>query len=433
MTRIPRRELLQQLADQLAREAKYGAQPEELTSTLVRLGARKLIEELLEAETADILGGRGRYARREAGQQGSRNGYKTRRLDCAEGRLQVDVPQVRGLEGVCQPSLWGALQRRTEVLERLVVEMYVRGLSTRDIEDALQELGGEGTSLLSHASVSRVSEELWKEYEAFTQRDLSGFDVVYLFADAVYESLRQQAGAQEAILVTWAILRDGRKVLLHMSPGNKESHESSVDHFRKLVERGMPVPLTGTTDGAPGLIKAGEQMWPEAERIRCWFPKMRNVLEKVPKDTQVELKAHLMAIRDAADYKQGKQLAEATIEKYSRTYPSAMQSLREDLEASLAHLKLPVLHRRSIRTTNLVERSFEEERRRAKVLPRFRTEKECLKLVFAVLWRVSARWNRVGFSELEQKQLQAYIEVRQRVKRAEQQLAETSGRKMATA
>src|SRR5690606_27765542 len=91
---------------QLAREAKDGAQPEELTSTLVRLGARKLIEELLEAETADILGGRGRYARREAGQQGSRNGYKTRRLDCAEGRLQVDVPQVRGLEGVCQPSLW---------------------------------------------------------------------------------------------------------------------------------------------------------------------------------------------------------------------------------------------------------------------------------------------------------------------------------------
>lgn len=433
MTRIPRRELLQQLADQLAREAKDGAQPEELTSTLVRLGARKLIEELLEAETADILGGRGRYARREAGQQGSRNGYKTRRLDCAEGRLQVDVPQVRGLEGVCQPSLWGALQRRTEVLERLVVEMYVRGLSTRDIEDALQELGGEGTSLLSHASVSRVSEELWKEYEAFTQRDLSGFDVVYLFADAVYESLRQQAGAQEAILVTWAILRDGRKVLLHMSLGNKESHESWLDHFRKLVERGMPVPLTVTTDGAPGLIKAVEALWPEAERIRCWFHKMRNVLEKVPKDTQVELKAHLMAIRDAADYKQGKQLAEATIEKYSRTYPSAMQSLREDLEASLAHLKLPVLHRRSIRRTNLVERSFEEERRRAKVLPRFRTEKECLKLVFAVLWRVSARWNRVGFSELEQKQLQAYIEARQRVKRAEQQLAETSGRKMATA
>src|SRR5690606_17660786 len=140
MTRIPRRELLQQLADQLAREAKDGAQPEALTSTLVRLGARQLIEELLGAEAADIVGGRGRSAGREAGQQG---------------------PQVRGLEGVCQPSLWGALQRRTEVLERLVVEMYVRGLSTRDIEDGLQELGGEGTSLLSTRLSSKGTTPSW--------------------------------------------------------------------------------------------------------------------------------------------------------------------------------------------------------------------------------------------------------------------------------
>src|SRR5690606_29733850 len=112
------------------------------------------------------------------------------------------VPQIRGVQGVCQPALWAALQRRTDVLERLVVEMYVRGLSTRDIEDALQELGGEGVCLLSHASVSRLSEQLWEEYEAFSERDLSGFDVVYLFADGVYESVRQQAGLQQAILVT---------------------------------------------------------------------------------------------------------------------------------------------------------------------------------------------------------------------------------------
>src|SRR5690606_41246706 len=96
-----------------------------------------------------------------------------------------------------------------------------------------------------------------------------------------------------------------------------------------------------------------------------------------------------------------------------------MQCLRDDLAASLAHLKLPVLRRRSIRTTNLVERSFEEERRRARVLPRFRTEKECLKLVFALLWRASARWRGVRFSELEQKQLENYLETRKRLQQAE--------------
>lgn len=150
MTRIPPAEQLGQLAEQLAMGARQGTEAEDLTSTLVRLGARKLIEELLEAETSDILGGRGRYERRHAGQQGLRNGYKRRHIDCAEGQLEIEVPQIRGAQGVCQPALWAALQRRTDVLERLVVEMYVRGLSTRDIEDALQELGGEGVCLLSH-------------------------------------------------------------------------------------------------------------------------------------------------------------------------------------------------------------------------------------------------------------------------------------------
>src|SRR5690606_10501528 len=112
MTRIPPAEQLGQLAEQLAMGARQGTEAEDLTSTLVRLGARKLIEELLEAETSDILGGRGRYERRHAGQQGLRNGYKRRHIDCAEGRLEIEVPQIRGVQGVCQPALWAALQRR---------------------------------------------------------------------------------------------------------------------------------------------------------------------------------------------------------------------------------------------------------------------------------------------------------------------------------
>ncbi|MBT9258216.1 MAG: transposase [Clostridiales bacterium] len=170
------------------------------------------------------------------------------------------------------------------------LEMYVRRLSTREI--ALREWGGE--SLLSHASVSRLSE-----------RDLSGFAVVYLFADAIYESLRQQAGRQQAIFLTWAMLRDGGKVLLHMSLGDKESERDWLEHFRRLVRRGLPTPLTVTTDGAPGLIKAVEVMWPEAERVRCWMHKMQNILDKVPEAVRPEPKAYRVAIRNAADHAQG--------------------------------------------------------------------------------------------------------------------------------
>lgn len=245
--------------------------------------------------------------------------------------------------------------------------------------------------------------------------------MVYLFADALYESLRRQAGCREGILVTWAILGDGSKVLVHLSLGNKERYEDWLEHFRDLVRRGLKTPLTVTTDGAPGLIQAVEAMWPEAERIRCWVHKMRNVPDKVPEEARPVLKLYLEAIRDAPDIERGRRLVAEVVERFGREYPSAMRSLQEDLEASLAHLRLPAAHRKHVRTTNLVERSFEEERRRAKVIPRFRSERECLKLVFAVLWRASERWRRVQFSEHEQKQLQRYMEERQRQKAAQKE------------
>jgi len=390
MSRIPLTEQLSKLAEEL----KCEGDAESLAGKLVRLGAKRLIQELLEAEVTEYLG-RERYERSdgEEGRRGYRNGHKARRLDSAEGRLHIDVPQVSDSDEPFRSKLWRAMKRRTEALEHLAVEMYVRGLSTRDIEDALCELG-DGRPLLSRSTVSRLTEELWAEYEAFSGRDLSGFDVVYLFCDAVYESLRRQAGLGEGILVTWAILSDGSKVLIHMGLGNKESYEDWLEHFRDVTRRGLKIPLTVTTDGAPGLIKAVEAMWPEAERIRCWVHKMRNVLDKVPEEARAVLKPYLEAVRDAPDYETGKAMARVVIERFRDEYPSAM-------------------------------RSFEEERRRAKVLPRFRTEKECLKLVYATLWRASERWRRVRFTEHERRQLERYVQQR-RIQRGREEGEATS-------
>src|SRR5690606_30514668 len=142
------------------------------------------------------------------------------------------------------------------------------------------------------------------------------------------------------------------------------------------------------------------------------FHKMKNVLDKVPEELQRQVKRQLEDVRDAPDHETGRGRAQALIEQYRKTLPSAMDSLGDDLEASLSHLKLPTLHQRTVRTTNLCERSFVEERRRTKVIPRFFDEKGCLKLVFASLWRTSQRWRNVQFSPLEKKQLDAYIRVR---------------------
>src|SRR5690606_13815390 len=105
--------------------------------------------------------------------------------------------------------------------------------------------------------------------------------------------------SSQAILVTWGICSDGGKVLLHMSLGNKESQSAWLEHLRSLVSRSLPVPLTITTDGAPGLIAAVEAMWPESERVRCWFHKMKNVLDKVPEELQRQVKRQLEDVRDA--------------------------------------------------------------------------------------------------------------------------------------
>ena len=128
---------------------------------------------------------------------------------------------------------------------------------------------------------------------------------------------------------------------------------------------------------------------------------MKNFHDKVPKEVWPEIKAEIMTIRDAAGYEQGKQRAYEFIEKYKDKFPSLIKIFKEDLDALLNHLKLPFRHRMYIRTTNLVERSFEEERRRTKVIPCFLTEKSALKLIFSVLIRAAKRWRRVSFSKTE--------------------------------
>jgi transposase-like protein len=412
MDRILDSERLAQMGRELRQELMSS---NELAGDWIRRAARVMAEQMLSAEVDEALG-RGSYQRRDDPRQvGYRNGYKNRSIRTAEGKVAVDVPQVRGRQEPYRSAIWPALARRSPALEKLAVEMYARGLSTRDIEDLLKELSDDSDeqALLSKSAVSRVTEILWAEFEAFAKRDLATFDVIYLFCDAVYESLRQQAGCRQAILVTWAICSDGSKVLLHLSLGNKESSDAWLEHLRSVVARNLPVPLTVTTDGAPGLIKAVEAMWPESERIRCWFHKMQNVLEKVPEQMREPIKRLLQDVRDAPDHQTGMTRARAMIECYQRELPSAMACLAEDLEATLAHLKLPSLHQKMIRTTNLCERSFVEERRRSKVIPHFFDERSCLKLVFATLWRASQRWRGVRFTEMEKQQLEAYIRVRQ--------------------
>jgi len=267
--------------------------------------------------------------------------------------------------------------------------MYARGLSTRDIEDAIEQATGE--RMLSRTAVSRLIERLWEDYVAFSQPDLSCFGVVYLFLDAVYESLRQQGGGKEGILCAWAICADGRKVLLHLALGNKESYRNWIDFLRDMIARGLSTPVMVTTDGAPSLIRAVEEVYGQSLRQRCLAHKIRNIIGKVPMTARDEVKGTVQAAYYAPNREIADQIAAEILRKYQDAYPSAMKSFQDDWEACVAYLRCPQIHHKRIRT---------------KVIPRFFTERNCLKLVFTALWQARERWQGVRMSEFELQQLQ---------------------------
>jgi transposase-like protein len=392
---IAREELQRLLAGGADREAN-------IVSALVETVTRLVVEELLEAEQADYLGGRGRYERRVEGQVGSRNGYESGRIRTAEGPIEVAVPQVRGAGAPFRSSLMSFLDGNSAVLDRLVTEMYARGLSTRDVEDAFRDATGE--LLISKTAVSEITDQLWVDYQAFITRDLADIEVEYLFADAVFESLRRQ-GAKEALLVAWGIDSDGRKHLLHLAVGNKESEACWTGFFRNLLERGLRAPTTITSDGAPGLIAAINTVFDKTIRIRCWFHRLANLRAKLPDETAGEVLAHVYAVRDAPTLDAARAAADRFINTFGRDYPAAVACFTDDLDALLAIHRVPVRHRIRVRTTNLAERSFVEERRRTKVIPRLMDERATMKLVFATMIRTAERWCRVSISDLERHQL----------------------------
>lgn len=386
-----------------------------LLSELVLKGIEKIVQSVLEKEV-DVHLGRGYYERsKEAEIKGYRNGYEPSSIKTAEGKVKIKAPQIRGTDEPYHSEFLPLLRGRTESLEKMACEMYVRGLSTRDIDDLFRD-NDTGKTLMTRSAVSELTEELWKEYESFCKRDLSGFKVAYLFLDAVYESLRIFKTRQEGILVAWAICEDGSKVLLHLALGNKESYEHWKSFLRNLTSRNLQTPVMVTSDGAPGLIKAIEEVFYSSLRQRCLVHKTRNVLSKVPECEVSAVKEDLHAIYYAASIDRAKEEVGKFEEKYIKKYPSAVKCMREDLEACLNFLHCPLRHRKFIRSTNLLERTFGEQKRRTKIIPRFFNEKSCLKLIYSTLILASLKWSKVPTNDLELSKItKLRLELRQKV------------------
>lgn len=402
MHRIPPSQRFgEDLAAVLAGAFSKEADQAHLRGQLVKLGMQKMLQELLEAEQRDFLGV-DRY-QRDSQRNGQRNGYEPAYVETGEGRIEVQAPQVRGSSQPFQSRLLGFLQGRTETLERLVSEMYAHGLSTRDIEMAFTD--ATGGCVLSKTAVSEVTERLWNEYQAFREQRWDDVEIVYLFADGLYEPMRATGNGREAILCLWAICGDGKKRLLDIVLGNRESREAWLEPLRGLVKRGMNAPVMTVSDGAPGLTAALEEVFPEALRQRCLAHKLRNITGKVSLDDHAAVKADVLSVFYAPSQEVARLLADTVVKKWQSAYPSAMGSFVDDFEACIAYLRCPPDHHKYIRTTNLAERAIEEEKRRTKTIPRFFDEKSCLKLCYASLMRASQRWQKVRMTDFDRTRL----------------------------
>lgn len=191
--------------------------------------------------------------------------------------------------------------------------------------------------------------------------------------------------------MAWGILEDGRRLLLHLELGRRESYESCSAFLRGMQQRGLRVPVLVASDGAAGMVRAIDELFPESLRQRCLVHKKMNVLAKVPESEHAQVRGFLDAVYLAPNPELARTLANEFTTTHHRLYPSAVKCFLDDLEACLAHLRCPEVHRKAIRTTNVIERAFGELRRRTKVIPRFFTEKSCLKLAYAELVRAGQR------------------------------------------
>jgi transposase-like protein len=210
------------------------------------------------------------------------------------------------------------------------------------------------------------------------------------------------------VLVAWGFTEQGERVLLSVMLGMRESHEDWLELGRDLIARGLGAPMLIVADGAPGLIKAVEQCWPASDRQHCAVHRVRNLLAKLPERERERVRrAYWQALDDAVNERDAKQRLQALVDELDKSgFTAAARCLADDLDALVVHLRYPTRHRRRWRSTNLLERSLGEVKRRTKVIGRFPGETSCLTLVWAVLdLYITHATNGINFTQLERQRL----------------------------
>ena len=365
-----------------------------------RAQVQGFIQQLLEDEVDELLGRR-KSERRAAldALPGSRNGHgKPRRLALMNGTIRVRRPRVRDVEERFVSRLLPLFQRRTPEVGALLPALYLHGLALGDFELALRGLLGEAAPL-SASSLVRLKATWQAQYTAWQQRDLSDCQLVYLWADGVYV----KAGLEDtkaALLVLIGAGADGRKVILAVESGQRESTESWATVLRDLKARGLRAPKLTIADGHLGIWSALATVYPASAEQRCWNHKLRNVLDAVPKRRQAEVKAALQEIASADTARAATTRRDTFARTYRRQFPKAVERLERDWERLVAYYAFPQEHWRHLRTTNVIESPFAAVRLRTTAAKRFKKVENATALIWKTLLVVEQHFRKLNAPHL---------------------------------
>ena len=381
----------------------------DVMTQVLREGAQRMLAQAIEAEVASYIDAHAHITDEHGHRQIVRNGHlPAREILTGVGAIQVMQPRVhdrrppqereRFRSSILPPYL-----RKTRAVEELIPWLYLKGVSTGDFSEALAALVGTNAAGLSASTITRIK-DIWQgEYKQWESRSLAGKHYVYIWADGVYFNIRleDEGNDRQCILVLLGATADGKKELIAVADGYRESKQSWCELLRSCIARGLDKPpRMAIGDGALGFWAAVREVWPSVDEQRCWVHKTANVLNAMPKHLHERAKRMLHDIWMAETRAEAGKAFDLFIETYQAKYAKACECLSKDRDVLLKFYDYPAEHWLHLRTTNPIESVFATVRLRHRKTKGSGSRIACLTMVWKLMQSASKRWRSLHGSKL---------------------------------
>ena len=373
---------------------------------ILRQGAQTLLTQAIEAEVAEWIAQHAHLTNEHGHRHVVRNGHlPERELVTGVGEITVKQPRVhdrrpRDEREPFHSKLLPPYLRKTKNIEELVPYLYLKGISTGDFQEALSAILGRDCPGLSATTVTRLKSVWEEDYRQWSTRSLEGQEYVYVWADGIHTNIRLEEDRQ-CILVLMGATKDGKKELIAMTDGHRESAQSWRELLLDVKRRGLVAdPKLAVGDGALGFWKALAEVFPSTKEQRCWVHKTANVLDKLPKGKQPHAKSMIHEIWMADTREAASQAFDAFLETYQAKYPKATECLAKDRDELLAFYDFPAEHWKHLRTTNPIESTFATIRLRHRRTKGNGSRIASLTMMFKLAQSASRRWRLLNGHQL---------------------------------